>query len=306
MGAHDRDSLAIDLMCASGTVLAQIAGMLDLSWAQGVGLLIMAVASYFGGRFVGGVAHRAVYRRVLLTRTRLDDRFLLRLEEPFAALGVVALWQLLISFMRLPVDVMAFCRNVGHIGLLLTIAWGAIRGIDTLLDVMTTRSEWLRDQRVAKSLVPLARRIAKGVFGVIVGVMVLARLGFGVGPLLVLIAIVGAALALAAARPLENVLAAYAILGDHGIREGDHVKVDSGMTGTIVSIGLYSTRLRADGGAHVIVPNRKLADAQIERVFQRPSTQEMHASVPPPSTGDSSSSNSGIRTSQTIQTGELS
>jgi small-conductance mechanosensitive channel len=290
-------------MCAGGTLLAEVAGMLDLSWAQGFGLVVMAIASYFGGRFVGGVAHRAVYRRVLLTRTRLDDRFLLRLEEPFAALGVVAVWQLLISFMRLPVDVMAFCRNAGHIGLLITIAWGAIRGIDMLLDVMSTRSVWLSDQRVAKSLVPLARRLAKGVFGVIVGVMVLARLGFGVGPLLVLIAIVGAALALAAARPLENVLAAYAILGDHGIREGDHVKLDSGMTGVIEAIGLYSTRLRADGGAHVIVPNRKLADAQIERVFHRPSTQT-HACVPPPSNGDISSSSS---TSQIIQpSGELS
>jgi small-conductance mechanosensitive channel len=222
-----------------------------------------------------------VYRRVLLTRTRVDDRFLLRLEGPFAAIGVVAVWQLLVSFVRLPVDALAFCRNVGHIGLLFAIAWGCMRGIDTLLDVLSVRSPWLADRRIATSLVPLARRIAKGMLGVVVGVMVLARLGYGVGPLLVLFAIVGAALALAAARPLENVVAAYAILGDHGVREGDRVKLESGMTGTIESIGLYATRLRTDGGVQVIVPNRKLADAQIERVFQRPSTQ-MHAAVPPP------------------------
>lgn len=255
--------------------------MLDLRWTQVLLLLVIAVASYFGGRFVGGVAHRAVYRRLLLVRTRVDDRFLLRLEGPFAALGVVAVWQLLVSFVRLPVDVLAFCRNVGHIGLLVAIAWGSMRGIDTLLDVMSTRSTWLADRRIATSLVPLARRIAKGVLGVVIGVMVLSRMGFGTGPLLVLIALVGAALALAAARPLENVIAAYAILGDHGVREGDRVKLDSGTSGTIESIGLYSTRLRTDAGAQVILPNRKLADAQIERVFQRPSTQ-MHAAVPPP------------------------
>ena len=256
--------------------------MLDLSWAQGFLLLVMVVASYFGGRFVGGVAHRALYRRLLLTRSRVDDRFLLRLEEPVAALGVVAVWQLLVTFLRLPGDVLAFCRNVGHIGMLVALAWGAMRGIDTVLDVMASRSTWLSDRRIATSLVPLARRMAKGVLGVIVGVMVLSRMGFGVGPLLVLIAIVGAALALAAARPLENVIAAYAILGDHGVREGDHVKLDSGIAGTIEQIGLYSTRLRSDSGAQVIVPNRKLADAQIERVYQRLSTQ-MHAAVPPPS-----------------------
>ncbi|NVB83968.1 MAG: mechanosensitive ion channel, partial [Kofleriaceae bacterium] len=113
------------------------------------------------------------------------------------------------------------------------------------------------------------------------------------GPLLVVIAVVGATLALAAARPLENVIAAYAILGDHGVREGDRVKLESGVSGTIESIGLYSTRLRTDGGgAQVIVPNRKLADAQIERVFNRPSTQ-MHAAVPPPSASTTLQTTSG-------------
>jgi len=117
--------------------------------------------------------------------------------------------------------------------------------------------------------------------GVLIGVMVLARLGYSIGPLLVLLAIVGAAMALASHRPLENVLAAYAILGDHGVREGDTVRLDNGVIGDIEQISLYSTRIRTGEGSYVIVPNRKLADAQIERSVVRPATRA-HAAVPPP------------------------
>jgi MscS family membrane protein len=177
--------------------------------------------------------------------------------------------------------VLAFCRAVGHIGLLVALGWAALRMIDAGVESIAVRSRWITNQRASQALLPLARRIAKIVLGVLIGVMILARLGYSVGPLLVLLAIVGAAVALASHRPLENVLAAYAILGDHGIREGDTVRLDSGVVGDIEAIGLYSTRIRVGEGSYVIVPNRKLADAQIERSVVRPATRA-HAAVPPP------------------------
>jgi small-conductance mechanosensitive channel len=245
--------------------------MLDLTWWQVFALVGVAVISVMGGRLVGGHLHRVLYRRVLLTRTAVDDRYILRLERPFELAGIVLVWQVLVSFVDLPLGVLAFCRNAGHIGLLVALGWSAMRLVDTGIEHLATRSKWITDQRLSKSLLPIARRATKVVLGVVVAVMVLARMGYAVGPLLVVLAICGASIALAAHRPLENVLAAYALLGDHGIREGDTVTLDSGVSGTIEQIGLYSTRLRTPTSSYVIVPNRKLADAQIERSFQRAS-----------------------------------
>ena len=256
--------------------------MLDLTAWQVFALIGSAVVALFGGRLLGNAAHRALYRRVLLTRTSMDDRFILRLEGPLEALGIVLVWQVLLSFGDYPASVIAFCRAVGHIGLLLAVGWGAMRMIDTGVEALAIRSRWITNQRASQALLPLARRITKIVLGVLIGVMILAQLGYSVGPLLVLIAIVGAAVALASHRPLENVLAAYALLGDHGIREGDTVRLDSGAVGDIEQIGLYSTRIRTGEGSYVIIPNRKLADAQIERSVVRPATRS-HAAVPPPS-----------------------
>lgn len=255
--------------------------MLDLTWWQVFALIGSAIVAVFGGRLVGNWVHRALYRRVLLTRSSIDDRFMLRLEGPLEALGIVVVWQVFVSFGAYPASVIAFCRAVGHIGLLLALGWAAMRMIDTGVDTLAVRSRWITNQRASQALLPLARRITKILLGVLIGVMILARLGYSVGPLLVLIAIVGAALALASHRPLENVLSAYAILGDHGIREGDTVRLDSGVVGDIELIGLYSTRIRTGEGSYVIVPNRKLADAQIERSVVRPDTR-VHPAVPPP------------------------
>lgn len=254
--------------------------MLDLTWLQVFALLGSAVIALVGGRFVGGAVHRALYRHVLLTRTRVDDRFVLRLEGPFELGGIVLVWQVLVGLIALPPDALSFCRNIGHIGLLLALGFGAMRMIDTAVEYLQGRSTWISDQRLSHALLPLARRVVKIALGTIVGVMVLARMGYAVGPLLVLIAIVGGCVALAAHRPVENILAAYALMGDHGVREGDRVTLDSGVAGVIEQIGMYSTRLRTQSNSHVIVPNRRLADAQIERSFQRPSTRPLSVVTP--------------------------
>lgn len=258
-----------------GINVAALSSMLDLTWWQVIALVGSSVISAVGGRLLGAAVHRASYRRVLLTRSHMDDRFVLRLQAPLEVAGIVLVWQVLISFIALPLAVLSFCRNVGHIGLLLALGFAALRIVDTAVEHIGSHSKWIADQRLAHSLLPLARRIVKIAIGAVVAVMVLARMGYAVAPLLVLLAIIGGCIALAAYRPLENILAAYAILGDHGIREGDSVTLDHGVTGVIEQIGLYSTRLRTPSSTHVIVPNRRLADAQIERSFQRPSTRPL-------------------------------
>lgn len=255
--------------------------MLDLTWWQVFALVGSAAIAIFGGQLLGTWAHRTLYRRVLLTRSLADDRFVLRLEGPAVGLTMVGVWHLLLCFGAYSTSVLAFTRGLGNIALLVVIAWGAMRVIDTAVDSFSLHSRWIHNQRASAALLPLARRATKTVIATIIAVMVIDRMGFAVGPLLVLIAIIGAAIALASARPLENLIAAYALLGDHGIHEGDAVRLDSGVTGVIELIGLYSTRIRVSEDAFVIVPNRKLADAQIERSLVGRQTTRIGAAVAP-------------------------
>ena len=71
--------------------------MLELTWWQMFALVGSAVIAVAGGRLLGATLHKVLYRRVLLTRSAVDDRFVQRLGAPFEAGGVVLVWQLLVS-----------------------------------------------------------------------------------------------------------------------------------------------------------------------------------------------------------------
>jgi MscS family membrane protein len=255
--------------------------MLELTWSDVLALSFSAVIAVLGGRLLGRWTHGSLYRLSIVARLPEDDRFVLRLAGPLALLFVVVVWHVMLSLWTLPASVEASCRLVGHVGLLIALAWGAMRALDTAADALALRSSWLAGARLSRALVPLGRRVTKALVGTVVGIMILAILGYTVAPLLVVLAIVGLAFALASHRPMENLLAAYAIFGDHAIREGDFVRLDSGIAGTIEAIGLYSTRMRTADGSFLIVPNRRLADTQIERVPARAQTHA-HAAPPPP------------------------
>ena len=247
--------------------------MLHLTWWQSLALLGSAVAAIVGGRYLGRWLHRGVYRLTLVTHSPHDDRIVLRLTAPMEALAAVIIWEVAISLFYLPVDVLDVAHTAGRIGLLFALAWAALRTIDTVIDARFS------GHMITRVALPIAKRVAKTIVAVVVAAMVLAALGFAIGPVVVVLAVLGIAVAVAARGALENVFGAYAILSDHSVAEGDFVRLETGVSGTVEAIGMYSTRLRTADQSLVIIPNRRLADAQIET--QRRPTRA-HAAVPPP------------------------
>jgi MscS family membrane protein len=247
--------------------------MLHLTWWQALALLVGAAAAVVVGRYLGRWMHRGLYRLALVTHTPHDDRIVQRLTGPMEALAAVVLWELAISLLYLPVDVLDAAHTAGRLGLLFAIAWAVLRTIDTVIDARFS------GHMVTRVALPIVKRGSKAVVGVVAAVMVLSALGFAIGPVVVVLAVIGIAAAVAARGPHENVFGAYAILSDHSIQEGDFVRLETGVSGTVEAIGMYSTRLRTPDQSLVIIPNRRLADAQIET--QRRPTRA-HAAVPPP------------------------
>ena len=252
-----------------GTTFAEITRMLYLAWWQWLALVGSAAIAIVGGKLLGQVAHRALYRLSLLTHTPADDRIVLRLRGPIELLCALLLWEIALDSYPLPDEVVAFGRELGQIGLLVAFAWAGMRVIDTGIETIAVRSKWITGHRVSQSLLPVVRRIAKVIVAVIAIVMILSSLGYAVGALVAGLGVTGIAIALAAQKTLENVFGAFAIGVDHPFREGDFIRLDNGLMGTIETIGLRSTRVRTLDRTLVTVPNGKLADAQIETFNER-------------------------------------
>ena len=102
----------------------------------------------------------------------------------------------------------------------------------------------------------------------ILGFLVLVQnFGFNVTSLIAGLGIGGVAVALAAQSILSDLFSSFSILLDKPFEVGDFI-VTENASGTVLSIGLKTTKLRSLQGEEVILPNRDISSAQIQN-FKR-------------------------------------
>ena len=111
--------------------------------------------------------------------------------------------------------------------------------------------------------ISLVVRVAQSIV-VIVGVAVVLKVwGIDIGPALAGMGLAGAAVALAAQDYLKNLIAGFNNAAEHRFREGDWIRVDGLIEGTVESVDLRSTLVRRFDLAPVTVPNSELANAAL-------------------------------------------
>ena len=120
----------------------------------------------------------------------------------------------------------------------------------------------------AASLLRLLRRAADAL--VICGGLIAVLRVFGVDPTPALagLGVGGIAVALAAQKTLENVIAGASLIFDQAVRVGDFLKMGE-VLGTVDHIGLRSTRIRTPDRTVVSVPNSQIANATLETISMR-------------------------------------
>lgn len=93
---------------------------------------------------------------------------------------------------------------------------------------------------------------------------------FGVNPTAALagLGVGGIAVALAAQKTLENVIAGISLIADQAVRVGDNLKLGD-IVGTVEDVGLRSTRIRTLDRTLVSVPNGQIANMSLETLSAR-------------------------------------
>jgi len=82
--------------------------------------------------------------------------------------------------------------------------------------------------------------------------------------LLTSLGVAGLAVALALQDTLGNFFAGIHILMDKPFREGDYIRLDNGMEGTVDRIGWRTTKIISIDNNEIVVPNSKLSNAIIQ------------------------------------------
>lgn len=144
--------------------------------------------------------------------------------------------------------------------------WFFLRFLDRLC---TRWSEQAQErQSLSLSFIPIFRRIGRILLIVLSLLACFHAMGIPVTSALAGLGIGGVAVAFAAQKTLENIFAAMAIAADRPFTVGDFVRIGT-LLGTVVDVGLRSTRLRTVERTLVTIPNATVVGSEVVNLTAR-------------------------------------
>ena len=155
-----------------------------------------------------------------------------------------------------------FWRNLGMVLLVFGVTWLSMKVAGIVSEFVLTRRKWIQssDQIALARLLGRLSQVAILVVGILV---VLHLAGVNLAAALTGLGIGGLAVAFAAQKTLENLFGGIMIISDRPVRIGDVCKIGD-VSGTVVDIGLRSTRIRTSERTIVTIPNGQLATMNLE------------------------------------------
>ena len=231
-------------------------------------VLLLGLTLFYG---ITVVLNRALTPLVRLAGRRLFPQAnaarTTALPTPLRILIVSLAARWLITALPLSLLVRQILHNVASIGTIVSIAWLLVL-LDGVIERALTRRIPLANFAATVSLLRVGRRIVD-LLVIAIGVLAILR-HFGVNPtpLLAGLGVGGIAIALAAQKTLENVIAGASLIFDQAVRVGDFLRLGT-LEGTVEHIGLRSTRIRTMDRTVVSVPNSQIANMSVETLSAR-------------------------------------
>jgi MscS family membrane protein len=150
---------------------------------------------------------------------------------------------------------------------LLAVAWAGGVVVDIIAERWHSRLN-PRAQAVSFSVLPLGRQVLKLTLFLIAILSVLSSWGYNTSAILAGLGVGGLAIALAAQKTIENLFGGISVIGDRPVLVGDDCRFGN-RTGTVMHIGLRSTRIRTADRTIISVPNAQFSAMELENISVR-------------------------------------
>ncbi|MDR0836060.1 MAG: mechanosensitive ion channel family protein [Tannerella sp.] len=236
----------------------------------GISAIILAGAFIFI-TVVKFIINKILRKIAAKSKTHIDNILVDALEKPLL-MGIMlfAIW---IAALRLEMNEQfrEMIETSYNILIMLVITWFFARLFVDMLEhsAKIYIAEEKRKFTLDPKLLPLARRTVLIIVWLLGVIMILHNIGIKLTTLFGTLGIGGIAFALAAQDTIKNIFGGITIFTDKPFRIGDIIKFDS-MEGTVLDIGLRSTRIRTYEHRITTIPNYKLTDALITNVSSEP------------------------------------
>ncbi|HEV3197771.1 MAG TPA: mechanosensitive ion channel family protein [Bryobacteraceae bacterium] len=151
--------------------------------------------------------------------------------------------------------------------LALGLAWAGAVAVDLFAERWRLRLD-PRLHGVSFSVLPLGRQIVKLALFLFAILGVVSSWGYNITTILAGLGVGGLAVALAAQKTIENLFGGIAVIGDRPVLVGDVCRFGN-ETGTVMHIGLRSTRIRTADRTVISIPNGQFSSMALENISRR-------------------------------------
>lgn len=152
--------------------------------------------------------------------------------------------------------------------------WLLLRVVDAIFS-RAERQSYKRNQTERVSILSLLHKIVKALLLILASIFIFGNLGFDLTTGIAALGVGGLALALGAQKMIENLVGSVVVVADQPVRVGDYCKFGD-LEGTVVDIGIRSTRLRTLNRTIVTVPNGEFSSMSIENFASRDMFHFLH------------------------------
>ncbi len=236
-------------------------------WLISLGIILFVVLL---GKVVYWLFSKIVKAFTRKTETKLDDIIVDLIEEPIVFMLMVSGIWFAFTLLTLPEAFSSAINNSLHIIVAMLIGWLLVRLFEAFYESILLPWSEKTENDLDDQLLPILRKGVRLIIWIMAIVIGLNNAGYNVGAVLAGLGIGGLALAMAAKDTVSNIFGGFTIFADQPFRINDRVKID-GYDGTIIEIGVRSTRLKTLAGRIVTIPNSTFTDAPVENVSREPS-----------------------------------
>jgi len=227
-----------------------------------VGSLVIARIVYF-------IFKKIFSKWASKTETKLDDNVVDAIEEPISI--AVVLIGFRIAYSHLEFDTGGeFISNMFGVAVVLLFTWLTSRVVNTIINHVFMKLTNTQNGSIVNDMEPILKKTLSYGIWAIGFIMAISNAGYDVGALIAGLGIGGIAMAMAAKDFVANIFGGITIFIDSPFRVGDRVKV-SGIDGTVIEIGIRTTRINTLEGRTVTIPNNQFTNTVVENVTAEPS-----------------------------------
>lgn len=184
----------------------------------------------------------------------------------FLSFAIVLNW--LIKYIELPEKVLSYFLKGCEIAIAISVILVLVKVLDIICLYLEEKAK-ITENKFDDILVPLIRKTARFFiysFGII---FIGDALDINMKNILAGMGIGGIAFALAAKDTVSNLFGSFTVLVDRPFSIGDWVVINDKIEGTVVEVGLRSTRIKTFYDSVITVPNGNLTSAHIDNLGQR-------------------------------------